>query len=176
VRNRLSPEARDKTTARLDEAISLVEETTKHIRDVTAELRPEVLAEYGLAPTLHWYAERFSKRTGVPIVVRGEEPWPRLPQAVETALFRIIGEATTNVAKHAQANQLIITLEEDNATFRLTVADDGKGFDLSALSRSGEQPGWGLIIMKERAESLGGEVHIESELGKGTRVVLELNR
>jgi len=176
VRNQLSPEARDKTTARLDEAISLVEETTKHIRDVTAELRPEVLAEYGLAPTLHWYAERFSKRTGVPIVVRGEEAAPRLPQVVETALFRIIGEATTNVAKHAEANQLTITLEEDNATFRLTIADDGKGFDLSALSRSGKQPGWGLIIMKERAESLGGQVHIESEPGKGTQVVLELNR
>ena len=176
VRNQLSPEARDETAARLDEAISLVEETTKHIRDVTAELRPEVLAEYGLAPTLHWYAERFSKRTGLPVVVRGKEAAPRLPQAVETAVFRIIGEATTNVAKHAEASQLTITLEEDDATFRLTVADDGEGFDLSALSRSGEQPGWGLIIMKERAESLGGQVHIRSEPGKGTQVVLELDR
>ena len=176
IHNQLSAESIEKTAARFRDAMTLLEKTTKHIRDVMAELRPEVLDEYGLVPTLHWYAERFSKRTGVPIMIQGEEPAPRLPQAVETGLFRIVQEATTNVAKHAQANQLSIMLEEDKAIFRLTVADNGKGFDRSALTRSGKQPGWGLVIMNERAESLGGQVHIESKPGKGTRVVLELQR
>jgi PAS domain S-box-containing protein len=176
IHNQLSAESIEKTAGRFRDAMTLLEKTTKHIRDVMAELRPEVLDEYGLVATLHWYAERFSKRTGVPIMIQGEEPAPRLPRAVETGLFRIVQEATTNVAKHAQANQLSISLEEDNAVFRLTIADDGKGFDRSALSRSGKQPGWGLVIMNERAESLGGQIHIESKPGKGTRVVLELKR
>ena len=161
---------------RLDESMRLVEETADNIRNVMAELRPSILDDYGLTAALRWYAEGFSVRTGVACIVDPGDLASRLPTTVETALFRIAQEALTNVAKHADASQVTLALEERDGLFRLIITDDGKGFDFTALSKSKMRQGWGLITMRERAQALGRQVHLEAEPGKGTRVVVEVRR
>ncbi len=103
-------------------------------------------------------------------------PVPRLDGRVESALFRIAQEALTNIAKHAQASQVTVTVETDDQTLRLIVADDGNGFDPEHLAEPGRGRGWGLLTMSERAEAVGGHCLIESYPGLGTRVVVDVAR
>jgi len=168
VRSQLPEEAAAPVRSRLDDSLSLVEQTAERIRDVMAYLRPPVLDDYGLVAALHWYGEQFVRRTA----------------RVENALFRIAQEALTNVAKHAQATQVTMTVEMDSTTLRLVVADDGVGFDPSTTLRTSPAPlaepdggrGWGLLTMTERAEAVGGRCHIESNPRQGTRVIVEVAR
>jgi PAS domain S-box-containing protein len=176
IRNQLSTSLGAQTVAQLDGSLKLVEETTICIRDLMAELRPPVLDDYGLLAALRWYGEKFSDRTGVIMVLKGEELTPRLPLEVEATLFRIAQEAMTNVVSHAQANRVTLTLEEVTGGARLTIADDGRGFDLKVLSQLKERTGWGLITMRERAEAVGGKLKVESAPGEGTRIIVEVPR
>jgi two-component system NarL family sensor kinase len=91
------------------------------------------------------------------------------------ALFRIAQEALTNVSRHAQAKRVIVTEEVHNSTIRLTVADDGIGFD-PAINQSEGYRFWGLMTMAERALAVGGHCHVESQPGRGTRVIVEVSR
>jgi PAS domain S-box-containing protein len=171
------PESAPETISfHLDDSLSLVEQTAERIRDVMADLRPPVLDDYGLVAALRWYGEKFSRRINIPIIVQGEEPDPRLDTRIESALFRIAQEALTNVAKHARATQVIITVESDVDNLRLIVSDDGIGFDPRHLSESNEDQGWGLISITERAESVGADFKIESAPKHGTTVFIEVPR
>jgi two-component system sensor histidine kinase UhpB len=161
---------------RLDDSLVLVDQTTASIRDVMAHLRPPVLDDYGLVAALRWYGNRVAGRTNFAVTVQGEEPDPRLPAPVENMLFRITQEALTNATKHAQASHVIITVETDQRTVCLTIADDGIGFEVALPPGSGEQQGWGLISMSERAETVGGRCRIESIPGDGTQVIVEAPR
>jgi PAS domain S-box-containing protein len=174
--SQLSAESRQKIASRLYDSMSLVEQTMKHIRNVLAELRPELLDDYGLVTALGWYCEGFSERTGIATEIHGEEFSPRPPRTVESMFFRVAQEALTNICKHAKASLAILTLEEVEGLLRLTIADDGRGFDLTALRRSRDRYEWGLLTMQERAKALGGQIHFESEPGGGTRVTIELRR
>ena len=156
VRTQMSEETPASVRSRLDDSLSLVEQTTERIRGVMADLRPPVLDDYGLVAALHWYTERFTERTSIAIAVEGEEPLPRLAVHIENALFRIAQEALTNVAKHAQATQVTVTVAAEDGTLRLAVADDGIGFDLAHLTEPDGGRGWGLLTMSERAEAVGG--------------------
>lgn len=176
LRSQLPAELLEKMADRLSDSAELVEETTERIRDVMADLRPEVLDDYGLVAALRWYGERFSERTGMATIVHGNEPSPRMSEAVESALFRIAQEALTNVAKHAGGRQVSVNFEENDGIFRLTIADDGKGFASIGLSSSEKQKGWGFLTMQERAQAVGGKVQVESEPGKGTRIIVEVER
>jgi signal transduction histidine kinase len=192
IRMQMPEEAAAPVRSRLDDSLSLVEQTAARIRDVMADLRPPVLDDYGLVAALHWYGEQFARRTDIATAVEGEEPVPRLAARVENALFRIAQEALTNVAKHAQATQVTVTVEVDGGTLRLVVADDGIGFDPSTTPfdpaqdklRTSPAPlaepaggrGWGLLTMTERAEAVGGRCRIESDSRQGTRVVVEVDR
>ena len=95
-----------------------------------------MLDEYGLVSALSWYSAQYSRRTGLDIQVNGEPIEPRLPLDVEMALFRLAQEALNNVAKHAQASLVEITVESTDHTIRLTVRDDGNGFDLWLFQES----------------------------------------
>jgi signal transduction histidine kinase len=176
ITNQLSDQSNTKIGGRLQDSMSLVEETTVHIRDVMAELHPQVLDDYGLLAALRWYCEPFSDRTGIDVEVYGDEHSSRLSLVIESIFFRIAQEALTNVAKHSGASSATVTLEDVEAHLRMTVEDNGRGFSLTALNRSKEQTGWGLTTMKERAATLGGLVRIESEQGKGTKIVTEYRR
>jgi signal transduction histidine kinase len=159
---------------RLDDSLALLSQITERIRDVMANLRPPVLDDYGLLAALHWYGSQVAERTGLTVAVEGQEPLPRLAAAVENTLFRIAQEALTNVAKHARAGEVAVTLEMDNGTVRLVIGDDGCGFDLTCLADSAGSHGWGVPIMVERAEAVGGWFRIESSPGQGTQVIVEV--
>ena len=159
-------------SARLNDSLKLVEETIESIRNVMAELRPAVLDDYGLTPVLRWYAEQFAKRTGVVTTVVEQGPTRRLSPAVEEAFFRIAQEALTNVAKDAQAGKVTVTFDTTSDVSRLTIADDGCGFDSSAWKQPSKEHGWGLMIMRERAGAVGAELSVESAPGRGTRVIV----
>ena len=171
----LSDEAAKSLAAEFDDAQILVQDTTRHIRDIMAELYLPELEDHGLAAALEIYAERAASRGNLDLIVDLPATPLLLSSDVRVALFRAAQEAISNVLKHADATQLEISLERENGRVRLSVEDNGQGFEPSAISQK-ETLSWGLKIMHERIESIGGTVEIESEPGKGTRVTFEIER
>jgi signal transduction histidine kinase len=160
----------------LDESLKVVEETTDSIRDVMAELRPAVLDDFGLAPVLRWYADQFTKRSGVATSVVEQGPARRLSPIAEHALFRLAQSALVNVSKHARASRAVVTLRTTPESTRLTVCDNGVGFDPMTVDQPARDHGWGLMIMRERAASIGARLNIQSAPGNGTKVIVTLER
>ncbi|MHB1317164.1 MAG: histidine kinase N-terminal 7TM domain-containing protein [Anaerolineae bacterium] len=160
---------------RLEDALHSVEEITRQVRDVMADLHPPVL-EYGLLATLRWYSQVFSERTGIPARVVGAELEPRLPREVEAALFRMAQEALNNVARHAHASQVTITVGTVVKTVSLRIDDDGVGFDPQAPNVPNGHAHWGLMTLAQRAATIGGELTIQSAPGQGTHFKIELRR
>ncbi len=174
IRTLMPEDVTDEVHSRLDESQALVKQITKHIRGVMTDLRPPMLDDYGLMATLRWYGNRFASRTGISVTVQGEELLPHLPPPVENALFRIAQEALTNVAKHAQATEVTITMSIEGERVCLVIADNGIGFDPSYQTKPVGDQGWGLLIMAERAEVVGARCWIESHpIYEGTRVIAE---
>ncbi|TKJ30892.1 MAG: hypothetical protein CEE40_03370 [Chloroflexi bacterium B3_Chlor] len=176
IRSQLQDEVVGVVRAQVDDSLVLLEQTTERIRDLMIDLRPPVLDDYGLLAALRWYGEQWASRADVVVSVEGREPEPRLAPAAEAALFRIAQEALTNVAKHARAATVGLTVEVDGTTVRLIVADDGVGFDPTRLGKADVRRGLGLLTMTERAEAVGGQCHVESRPGSGTRVVVAVAR
>ncbi len=153
---------------RLDDSLGLVDNTLQSIENVMAELRPPLLDEYGLGAALGWHAEEFSRRTGVKVAVADRDPAGSKnarPEAA-VALFRIAQEALNNVLKHAKATNVRLEVSATDEELILDVQDDGQGFD-PATARRGR---WGMTTMRERAEAAGGQLHIASSPGEGTRI------
>ena len=163
-----------KDNARLEDSMRLVQETIESIRNVMAELSPSVLVDYGLAPALRWYAEGLTKRTGVAVAVKEQGQARRLALHAEEELFRIAQEALANVTKHARAREVILTMAFTPRDICLTIADDGCGFDSTQSREPARGNGWGLMIMRERAATAGGQFKVESAPGRGTRVSVTL--
>jgi|GEM_PF-1112476 len=170
----------DKTAAqsrkRLCASLDLVEETAERIRDLTFDLRPPVLDDFGLITALKWHSGRVATQSGLDIRVLGEDPNPRLSPEAEIALFRIVQESLTNAVKHAHARNVIILLTPTLETVQLSIEDDGAGFGSADTSRQGDTPSWGLINMRERVEMLGGTFAIESVTGEGVHIAIEVSR
>ncbi|MFZ5821676.1 MAG: PAS domain S-box protein [Chloroflexota bacterium] len=170
----LPAEALQQVGARIEDSTRLVDETVACVRDVMANLHPPVLADYGLGAALRWYAEQFTQRTEIPVRVEAaEQAAPGLPSHLEAVLFRVAQEALTNVARHAAARRIQVTLETVAGTTRLVIADDGRGFDPLAVAPD-EQRGWGLRTMRERLEAVGGSFRLISALGEGTKIIAEI--
>ena len=157
--------------SRLDNSLRLLEETTRQVRTVMAELRPPMLDDYGLLPTLRWQLEQFSARTGIDSRLEGEEPTPRLPRNVELTQYRICQEALNNVAKHSGASEVKVGLYTSEHVSHLVVEDNGWGFDSQEHANATKPGHWGLLTMQERAHSVGGVVKVFSTPGQGTSVV-----
>jgi signal transduction histidine kinase len=160
----------------LSSMIGLVEQTNEITRGIMEGLRPTALNHYGLMGGLREFGSKFSQRTGIKMEIQGEEATPRLPANTELALFRIAQEALHNVVKHAQARQVVVTGETGQNGVRLTIADNGTGFDPTSVAKPKEGRGWGLTSMTERAMAVGGTCRIESRPGQGTRVTVEVSR
>jgi len=175
IKSQLPADTLKLTQSRLDDSLRLIEQTTERIRDVMSDLRPPVLDDYGLVAALRWYGQQFAWRTEIEVSLIGEEPVPRFPKRVEIALFRITQEALTNVAKHSQATEVIVSLGMIKNTLRLTISDNGTGFDINEF-KTNEDRGWGLLTIYQRAEAIGGRSRIESNLKKGTHVIVEVDR
>jgi signal transduction histidine kinase len=158
---------------RLQLTAGLLDQIEEQLRRLSHELRPTVLDDLGLAPAIRFLADGFSKRTGLTIpVITGLQD--RLPKNVETAVYRIVQEALTNVARHSGARCVKLQLERVGRTLRCAIADDGTGFDVSAILASQPRQGLGLLGMQERLNAIGGTLRIRSALGKGTELLIEL--
>ncbi len=169
---RRAEDAEDPETTR--QIIVDVRETlTTAIRDLRAlavELRPTALDDFGLAAALERLASTFGRRTGIDVHFHGSGMQGRLPEATETALYRIAQESLTNAAKHAGAGQVSIVLQRLENRIVLVIEDDGSGFDTSEHGG-----GLGLVSIRERAELVDGVVRIESSPDQGTTVAVEVS-
>lgn len=155
----------------LDTAEKLLCSAIADIRNLMGELQPPALDDYGLFAALQVYVDAFRRTTGLPISLHGEDPDPPLSPVVAIALFRIFQGALTNAAKHAVAAHVAVTLIAAGTRLTLTIADDGRGFDMARIRSSSSS--WGLNIMRERAMAIGATLQIESVPGRGTRVILD---
>jgi PAS domain S-box-containing protein len=157
--------APDAVLAKLGAMQVLLDGTVAAARRISADLRPLMLDDLGLIAACEWLAHNFQQRTGVAceLVLGAGELDLRDPYA--TAVFRVLQESLTNVAKHAEATQVEATLERAEGTVILTVRDNGRGFRTSDPRKQGS---YGLVGLRERAFLLGGDIRIESEPGRGT--------
>ena len=158
-------------TGPIDELLSLTRNTLQTVRRYSRDLRPSVLDDLGLVPTLEALVEEASIRLRSAARLRVVGTSRRLPGPVELSLFRIAQEALRNVEKHGDATAALVELAFDGTETRLSVTDDGKGFtppaNISDLARAGKL---GLVGMKERAELVGGRFYLRSDPGGGTQV------
>jgi len=166
----------DPLDASLEDARKLVEQVTVQVRDVMSDLRPPMLTDYGLLAALRWYATQFTRRTDLTVNVQDEQETPRLAEEMELNLFRIAQEALNNVAKHAQATHVTITLVATERQIRLIVNDNGRGMVVADPADAEQSQGWGLLIMHERAEAIGGRFTVQSKPGEGTTIMVEVER
>jgi len=156
------------------EAREQISAVLQSMRNLSQLLRPPILDDLGLLPALQWYVERFRDRTGVTVhLTAPADSAERLPAEIEIALYRVVQEALTNVARHADARRVDIELHYDNSVARLVVQDDGEGFDAAGfLDNPPADRGIGVVGMRERVAAHGGNFSIDSGRGRGTRVEL----
>jgi signal transduction histidine kinase len=156
---------------RLKQVRDLLEKIAGHLRQLSHELRPTILDDYGLLPALEFLADGISKRSGLQIRIEGANTG-RLPSSVETALYRIVQEALTNASKHARATRVNVRLLHEARLIRCSIIDDGMG--LSGVKGRKKHRGIGLMGIQQRLDGLGGTLKIESGRGHGTQVHISI--
>lgn len=157
---------RPEAAADLAPVLDGVKDLIGRTRDLSLDLRPAILDDFGLVPALLWLIGRFREHTGIAVRFDHSGLDGRLPGAIETCAYRIIQEALTNVARHAGVTQAIASAVRRGATVELTISDQGRGFDAASAGRHST----GLAGMAERARLTGGRFTIESDPGQGTHV------
>jgi signal transduction histidine kinase len=168
---------KDASRDRLLEARALAMRTLDGIHRLSFDLRPSVLDDLGLFRAIEWYAERDLKRRGIAVRCESDEQAGRLPPEMETALFRAVQEAITNIVKHAHAETVLIQCAITPKAVTIEIEDDGQGFDPAGISDTAASGrGLGLAGIRERMEILGGDAMIDSAPGRGTRLVLTVPR
>ena len=140
------------------------------VRRLAVELRPSVLDDFGVVAALERLAETFGEQTGIRVDFHSALGEARLPSDVETALYRVVQESLTNIAKHANAHNVSVSVARRDNAVAATIEDDGAGFD----PRSVREDGIGLIGMRERLALIDGRLHVESRRGVGTTIVAEV--
>jgi signal transduction histidine kinase len=143
---------------RLEDCRRLIDEAIQNVRELSHLLRPTILDDFGLDAGIRWLAERFGQRTGIEVDYKSSFNG-RLPDETETHLFRIVQEALTNIARHSGATRVAIALDRKGSRVHLTVKDNGHGFN------GNRSDGLGLVGMRARAQSIGGELTIDSSDG-----------
>ncbi|MBP0625158.1 PAS domain S-box protein [Cupriavidus consociatus] len=155
-----------------NEMRELVDKTIRIVRNVVSNLRPTAL-NYGLASALEWLAADFSRHTQILCHFEAERPEPSLSDTRATAVFRIVQESLTNVARHANASRVDVTLAHTESGIELAIRDDGQGFDIVS-ARAGSS--YGLQGMAERARLIDAELEIDSEPGCGAVIRLRIRQ
>jgi signal transduction histidine kinase len=160
------PDAREAVAALRE----LVVSTLQDVRRLAVELRPSALDDFGLVPAVERLAETFREHSGLAVDLEARLGDARLPSEVETTLYRIVQEALANVVKHADASRVSVILTRREDTVSALVEDDGRGFDPEKLREAGPGHHLGILGMRERAELVGGTVHVDSAPTRGTFV------
>jgi signal transduction histidine kinase len=156
--------------AATEELRELVVSTLQDVRRLAVELRPSALDDFGLVAALERLAASFAEQTGISVDFQTALADERLPEEIETALYRIVQESLTNVVKHARARRVSILLARKNGAVKAVVEDDGQGFD--PAEQTGD--GYGLVGMRERLALIGGRLEVESGRDAGTTIAAEV--
>jgi signal transduction histidine kinase len=154
--------------AKAGEIKRLVEDSIRVVRNMALLLRPSMLDDLGLIPALEWQAREVSKRGGIWVKVVAEDVSENLPEEHKTCVYRVVQEALHNIVQHAGARNAEIAVRQERSRLRLTIEDDGRGFDPR------RQRGMGLLGMHERITHLDGAFAVDSQPGKGTVLRIDL--
>ncbi|RPJ27813.1 MAG: PAS domain-containing sensor histidine kinase, partial [Chloroflexi bacterium] len=173
INSQLPAEIIQQTGPRLNDSMKLVAETIALVRDVMTDLRPAVLDDYGLEAALESQLSKFTSRYNIKAVFeKSDRPIPRLGATIEMTFLRIAQEALMNIARHARAEQVSLTLQQEEQAVCLSIQDDGIGIESwQEANRPGSH---GLTIMRERAEAFGGRLKVKSVPGQGTIVEVSI--
>ena len=164
----ITEKASKQLTTELQQLTKLTQITLENIRVLAQQLRPSVLDDLGLLAAFRWLVEDSGQRLHLDVTLEIQELddiLPSLPEAYETALFRIAQESLTNIARHAHAEHVLMTLSYQQQTLYLTIHDNGQGYN-----REEQREGMGILGMRERATALGGTLAISSQIQCGTTV------
>jgi signal transduction histidine kinase len=156
--------------SRMEDAKRLNADAMRALRDLAMGLRPSMLDDIGLQAALEWQGREFSRHTGVPASVQVHGGLDDLTDEQRTCIYRVVQEALTNCARHANARKVIVSLDAVNEGIVVRVQDDGIGFNSSALAPGG----LGLLGIQERVQALAGKLNISSEPKKGTTIQVQI--
>jgi two-component system sensor histidine kinase DegS len=145
--------------------------TFQKVRDFIFDLRPMMLDDLGLVPTLTRYVETFKEQTGIDVRLVSTGMEQRFESYLEVMVFRAIQELLSNIAHHSQATQVIIQMDSSTTNMRVSIEDNGKGFD---VEKAQEKGGMGLKVIRDRVQMLGGTMEIHSTLGKGAHILFQI--
>ncbi len=173
MRGQLLPDSLERVGPRFNDSMQLVGETITLVRDVMSNLRPAVLDDYGLEAALQSHMDEFTARYGIRVIFnRPAQPIPRLGPSIEMTFLRIAQEALINIARHANATQVTLSLWQDDGSVCMTIQDNGSGIvSWQEANRPGSH---GLTIMRERAEAFNGNLKVGSVPGQGTKVEMSI--
>jgi len=162
----------DAATTSLEKTISHLAETIKECKRISASLRPEIIDDRGLLPTIDWHTRQFSQHYNkIKIIQQLDVDEREVPELLKIVIYRVIQEALNNAAMHSKADTIYIRLKKSGNYFEAEVEDNGRGFDFNEVSNcSDRSSGFGLKSMRERVEIIGGSFSVHSLMGAGTRV------
>jgi two-component system sensor histidine kinase UhpB len=165
------PEDAGRSRDKLGTLGTLIDETLQNVRALSHELRPPLLDEMGWEPALAGLCDSLSQRTGLPVIYGHTGGRRRLASDVELVAYRVVQEALTNIVRHADASQAVVSAVLSEQSLHITIEDDGQGFNVDDLFGS-ETPsvGLGLLGMQERVDAVGGKLDFHSEPGQGTTI------
>jgi signal transduction histidine kinase len=166
-----SPNLDDFTKEKLQDVLKQIDRTVSTVRNISRNLRPGILDDFGLLAALEWQADEFTKSAGIPVFFeyKGEERPMENQKA--TAVFRIFQECMTNIMRHSKCTHVNVEVVFDSESIMITIIDDGSGFDQEILKNT---KSLGILGMRERTESFGGNFNIQSAPGKGTTTILTI--
>lgn len=159
--------------ASIEANLNVIDEAVHQVRDLSVDLRPLLLDDFGLVVAVRWYLDRQARNSCVAVefLSLSVKEDDRFPAALETACFRIVQEGVTNILRHAGANRISVRLERTGDDLMLVISDNGVGFDLEAVRAAGITAATlGLTGMEERAQAVGGTLTIDSAPRLGTQI------
>ena len=158
----------------LEKARALAEMTLQETRELSRFLRPTILDDLGLEPALRWLARTMAEANQWHLLADLPEPMPTLDADLSTLVFRAFQESLTNAAKYAEAKRVQMRLRQQGTRLHLIVIDDGKGCEIDKLLTNGMSGGSGLGGLRDRVRAYDGELRLESAVGQGFRVVVDV--
>lgn len=159
------------TKEKLDDLITMLDQTVQSVRRISSELRPSLLDDLGLVAAMEWQLSEFEKRSGISARMFHSGEDIDMPDAIKTALFRIFQESLTNVARHSEAETVTVTLDKKGNELFLSITDNGRGFDKHKIE---DKRTLGILGMKERIKMIGGVYEIKGDTGKGAEVIVKV--
>ncbi|MBS1734941.1 MAG: PAS domain S-box protein [Bacteroidetes bacterium] len=168
------PEEIPQVKAKLKNMITLLDGSNKSVRKILKELTPAIIDDNGLLAALETQNRQFTELTGIAIDFHTNRKKITLGQEVANCIFRVYQESLTNIMKYANASRVVTSLDTSDTQVAVSIQDNGLGFDSLAFAKSNDKKSFGIIGMKERVLSLGGDFNLESIPGKGTTIVAHI--